>query len=117
MNNIIDLVDLKAGYTDQLILKGIDLQINAGEIVLIIGGSGCGKSTLLKTLVGLLAPSSGQLRLFGQDLLTLDPIDHPPLLQRLGVMFQYGALLNSLNIAENIALPLEIFNIFLTAYR
>jgi phospholipid/cholesterol/gamma-HCH transport system ATP-binding protein len=108
VNTIIDIAGLQAGYQDQLILNGVDLQINAGEIVLIVGGSGCGKSTLLKTLVGLLEPGGGRFRLFDKDLNTLAPDDRKALLQRLGVMFQYGALLNSLKIAENIALPLEM---------
>jgi phospholipid/cholesterol/gamma-HCH transport system ATP-binding protein len=73
----------------------------------VLGGSGCGKSTLLKHCIGLLEPAAGSVRLLGEELLALDGPERERLLSRIGVLFQYGALLGSLTIAENVALPLR----------
>lgn len=74
---------------------------------MLLGGSGCGKSTLLKTIVGLLPPLGGTVRIFGEDMATLDPAERNVLLRRTGMLFQYGALLGSLSIYENLALPVR----------
>ena len=104
----IDIADLCVAYGEKTILDGIDLQIEAGEIAVILGGSGCGKSTLLKAIIGLVTPRSGRIALLGQECASLSPPEREPLLRRIGVMFQYGALLNSLSVGENVALPLEM---------
>ena len=89
-------------------LKGIDAEVGKGEIAVILGGSGCGKSTLLKTITGLIEPREGRVEVLGINTATLDEESQSELAKRLGVMFQYGALLNSLTVGENIALPLEM---------
>jgi phospholipid/cholesterol/gamma-HCH transport system ATP-binding protein len=104
----IEIADLCVAYGEKTILNGIDLQIETGEIAVILGGSGCGKSTLLKAIIGLITPRSGRITLLGQECGSLSPPEREPLLRRIGVMFQYGALLNSLSVGENIALPLEM---------
>ncbi len=96
-----------AGYGDNKILKGVDLTVNRGEIRVILGGSGCGKSTLLKSCVGLLHPWEGKVQLLGKVLNELEGTERTELLTRIGVMFQYGALLGSITIGENVALPLR----------
>ena len=93
---------------ERRVLEGVDLQVGAGGLLCIVGGSGCGKSTLLKTIIGLVEPRAGSVRLFGQPLHELVESEQEKLLQRVGVMFQYGALLNSLTVGENVALPLQM---------
>jgi len=104
----IDIAALCVAYGEKVILNGVDLQVEVGEIAVILGGSGCGKSSLLKAIIGLVTPRSGRIALLGQECSSLSPPEREPLLRRIGVMFQYGALLNSLSVGENIALPLEM---------
>jgi phospholipid/cholesterol/gamma-HCH transport system ATP-binding protein len=73
----------------------------------VLGGSGCGKSTLLKHCIGLVRPAGGTVRLLGADLDALEGSERTALLTRIGVLFQNGALLGSLTIGENVALPLR----------
>ena len=108
MKRVIDIADLQVAYGDTLVLDGVDLRVDQGEIAVVLGGSGCGKSTLLKAAVGLVPPRSGHITLLDRNLLDLSEGEEHALLQRIGVMFQYGALLNSLSVGENIALPLEM---------
>ena len=98
---------VKAGYGEKLILKGVDLTVQRGEVRVILGGSGCGKSTLLKACIGLLTPREGTVEILGQDLHQLDGQKRTDLLTRIGVLFQYGALLGSISIGRNVALPLK----------
>ena len=95
------------GYGDTAILKGVDLTVKRGEVRIILGGSGCGKSTLLKACIGLLQPWEGDVQLLGKTLNELEGEARTDLLTRIGVMFQYGALLGSITIGENVALPLR----------
>ena len=104
---IVECRSLSVGYGDHAVLEGIDLTIEAGEIVALLGGSGCGKSTLLRCFTGLLPPLAGEVRILGEDLYTL-PIEKRNLvLSRTGTAFQQDALFGSMTIGENIALPLH----------
>ncbi len=105
MKPAIDVADLKVSYGEQTILDGITMQVAPGEVAIVLGGSGCGKSTLLKTIIGLVEPVAGKVSLFGEAREEEGP---PPALKRVGVMFQYGALFNSITVGENVALPLEM---------
>ncbi|MBT3346383.1 MAG: ATP-binding cassette domain-containing protein [Gemmatimonadetes bacterium] len=109
---VVEVRELCVSYgTDEderRVLEGVDLHVEAGGLLCIVGGSGCGKSTLLKTIVGLVEPRSGTVRVLGQPLHELVEAEQAKLLQRVGVMFQYGALLNSLSVGENVALPLQM---------
>ncbi|HEX4872006.1 MAG TPA: ATP-binding cassette domain-containing protein [Nevskiaceae bacterium] len=98
---------LHADYGGTPVLRGVDLSVAAGEILVIMGGSGSGKSTLLRHLLGLLQPRSGRVRLLGQDLARARERDWRRLRPRLGVAFQSGALLSSLSVGENVLLPLR----------
>ena len=104
----IDIERLRVAYGDHLVLRDVSLRVEQGEIAVVVGGSGCGKSTLLKAAIGLVEPSSGAVRLLGSELGSLEESRQEALKKRIGVMFQYGALLNSLTVGENVALPLEM---------
>ncbi|MCY3763205.1 MAG: ATP-binding cassette domain-containing protein [Gemmatimonadetes bacterium] len=104
----IDIARLRVAYGDFLVLSDVSLRVEQGEVAVVVGGSGCGKSTLLKAAIGLVEPSSGEVRLLGSELRSLEESRQDALRKRIGVMFQYGALLNSLTIGENVALPLEM---------
>jgi phospholipid/cholesterol/gamma-HCH transport system ATP-binding protein len=89
------------------VLTGLDLRVEAGEIVVLLGPSGCGKSTLLRTLIGLLPPLAGEVRLFGEPVHELTGDGRRRLLQRTGTLFQHDALFGSMSIADNVELPLR----------
>ena len=100
--------ELGVSYGNTTVLRGITLRVELGAIAVIVGPSGCGKSTLLKTAIGLKEASTGTIRVLGTDLCSVEEEDQNTIKKRIGVMFQYGALLNSLPVGENVALPLEM---------
>jgi phospholipid/cholesterol/gamma-HCH transport system ATP-binding protein len=103
---IISTSDLRAGYGAREVLHGLTFEVQRGETVVVIGGSGSGKSTLLRTLVGLEKPSSGQVRIKGVDLTQAGVRELDTIRKRIGLAFQGGALIGSLSVGSNIALPL-----------
>ena len=103
---LLQCVDVSVGY-DKPVLQQLNLEIDRGEIVALLGGSGCGKSTLLRTVCGLVPPLGGEVRLFGESLYDLEPEARTHLLRRIGVAFQQDALFSSMTIEENVALPLR----------
>lgn len=84
---------------------GLDLDVRRGEILAIVGGSGTGKSVLLRTILGLKAPDGGTVEVLGKRLADLDPDARAPVLKRMGVLFQDGALFSAMTAAQNIRLP------------
>lgn len=104
---VIRVSGLKKSYGDNLVLAGIDLDIRAGETLIILGASGSGKSTLLRCLIGLERPDEGQVRIAGTDIFSAHPRDLARLRESMGVAFQRGALFTSMTVGENIDLPLE----------
>src|SRR5690554_5284152 len=86
--------------------EDLDLDLYPGEILGVVGGSGTGKSVLLRSIVGLIIFSAGHITVFGQDLTELSAPERSLYEQRFGVLFQGGALFTSLNLEQNIALPL-----------
>ncbi|MGA1391638.1 MAG: ABC transporter ATP-binding protein, partial [Phycisphaerales bacterium] len=99
--------DLVKAFGAQTVLSGVNLEVKPGETLVIMGGSGCGKSTLLRLLIGSLQPTSGRIALFGEDLSTLDEDGLDAVRRKFGILFQSGALFQSMTLAENVALPLE----------
>jgi phospholipid/cholesterol/gamma-HCH transport system ATP-binding protein len=102
---IVEVRDLTAGYGDKVIVRNVSFDVRKGEILALIGGSGCGKSTVIRTLVGLLKPFSGEVRVFGMDPSTMEEEERIPFLRHIGMLFQNGALLGSLTVGDNVALP------------
>nr|WP_255494646.1 ABC transporter ATP-binding protein [Luteibacter sp. Sphag1AF] len=93
-------------FGTQLVHDHLNLDVYRGEILGVVGGSGTGKSVLLRTIIGLVRPESGSVRVFGEDLLALPAERRSMVERRFGVLFQSGALFSSLTVAENVALPL-----------
>jgi phospholipid/cholesterol/gamma-HCH transport system ATP-binding protein len=89
------------------VLRGVNLEISPGEVVALIGGSGCGKSVLLKHIAGLMKPDRGRIILDGKDLVTLRERELKALRDRMGFLFQGGALFDSMTVLENITFPLK----------
>ena len=105
--NVIEIENLVTHYGEREILKGVDLDIRAGEIRVIMGGSGSGKTTLMRNLLGLNRPTSGSIRILGKDITRIGTRELYALRRKMGVAFQGGALLGSMSVAENIELPLR----------
>ena len=97
---------LRVNYGSREVLHGIDLEVTRGETVVILGGSGSGKSTLLRTLVGLEKPSGGEVLVKGTDLARATDRELDAIRKKIGLSFQGGALIGSMTVGENIALPL-----------
>ena len=104
---IIQVRDLVARYGEDTILDGISFDVYRGEILVIVGGSGCGKSTLLKHMIGLNQPFSGKVIIDGDDITTCDETYFQKILRKIGVLYQSSALLGSMTLAENVALPIQ----------
>lgn len=104
---VIAVRELSAEYDGRPILDRVSFDVYRGEVFVILGGSGCGKSTLLKHLIGLSTPAGGAIALLGGDLVRAAGPARLALLRRIGVMYQSGALFGSLNLRENVRLPLE----------
>ncbi|GAA4408808.1 ABC transporter ATP-binding protein [Advenella faeciporci] len=103
---VIEVRDLVNSFGTHVVHKDLDLDVYQGEIMGVVGGSGTGKSVLLRSIVGLLRPFSGSVRVFGQNLPQLSDRDRSRLEKKFGVLFQRGALYSSLTVLENVAFPL-----------
>ncbi|MEI6024053.1 MAG: ABC transporter ATP-binding protein [Phycisphaerales bacterium] len=107
MGNVIEIRNLVRRFGTQTVLDGINLDIAEGETMVIMGGSGCGKSTLLRHLIGSLQPSEGSIKILGEEIATVSEAGLDAVRKKFGILFQSGALFNSMSIADNIALPLR----------
>lgn len=107
MSALIEIRNLIAQYNDEVVLDDISIDIYPNEITVILGRSGCGKTTLLKNIIRLYEPTAGAVKIMGQDIIQMDEAEFNGMLRQIGVLFQNGALLNSLTVAENVAIPLE----------
>ena len=103
---MIEIIDLHKSFAGKQVLKGINLKIEEGETLAIIGRSGCGKSVLLKHIVALLFPDKGDVKIEGQSIWDLDEKSLYKIRTRFGFLFQGAALFDSMTVEENISLPL-----------
>ncbi len=106
-NPVISVENLVAKYGEKTILDGITVDIMPNEVTVILGGSGCGKTTLLKNILRLFEPHSGSVKFWGNEVLGLEEIEFGKILKQIGMLFQNGALLNSISVFENVSVPLE----------
>jgi phospholipid/cholesterol/gamma-HCH transport system ATP-binding protein len=101
---------LTMGFGSSVLIRELTFTIKRGDIFIIMGGSGSGKSTLLRCLLGLKEPAAGEIR-YGGDLFTsAEPERREQMLRRFGVLYQDGALFTSMNLVENVSLPLEMYS-------
>lgn len=100
--SIIKVENLYTKYNDVIIHNGISFDVKKGEIFGILGGSGSGKSTLLKNMLFLEKPTSGLITFFGENIWSLAEDKRGKILDRCGVMFQFGALFSSMNVLDNV---------------
>jgi len=103
---IIEVTDLVRKFGDRTVLDNISFDVHRGETLVIMGGSGCGKSTLLRHMIGSMKPTSGSVKLFGEDITNMTERELERVRLRFGMLFQSGALLASQTVGENVALPL-----------
>jgi phospholipid/cholesterol/gamma-HCH transport system ATP-binding protein len=103
---IIKLIDVKKQFGSKWVSRGVTLDIPRGKMTVVIGRSGEGKSVLLKQMIGLLKPTSGQVIIEGTDITALDEHELDPYYQKFGYVFQFAALLDSLNVIENVGITL-----------
>jgi phospholipid/cholesterol/gamma-HCH transport system ATP-binding protein len=104
---IIVVEDLVVKYGDRTVLDGVSFEVRQGEVFVILGGSGSGKTTLLRNLVGLMRPASGRILIKGEDFTAMSEDERIELRKKMGMSFQGSALLQSLSLADNVALPLR----------
>ena len=104
---IISIRDLVVEYDGRRVLDGLNLDIEPGETMVLLGGSGSGKSTLLRQIIGLERPKSGSVIVKGVDITRCSPVELKKIRHSIGVAFQSAALFNSLSVADNVALPLR----------
>ena len=104
---VLQVQNLVVRYGAHTVLDGVDMTVREGEIRVILGGSGSGKSTLLKGILGLTDVADGQVTMLGAAMLGVGEQQRAQLMQRIGVLFQNGALFGSLTVGENVALPLR----------
>jgi len=99
--------DLVTHYGTRQILNGVSVDVERGEIMVIMGGSGSGKSTLLRHMLGLERPTSGSIEILGREITTMSELDLYELSKKIGVAFQGGALFSSMTVGDNVMLPLQ----------
>ena len=104
---MIELRNVVVAYESRVILDSINLTIDDGETLVILGGSGSGKSTLLRLLIGLQRPTSGQIIVDGTDITTLSEDEFNTVRRKMGMVFQYSALFDSMSVGENVAFGLR----------
>lgn len=104
---VIELCDVKKRFGRQLVLRGVNLTVNKGRTLVIVGASGQGKSVIIKHMLGLVSPDRGTVKVFGRDLGKLKRRELDEIRSNFGVLFQNAALFDSLNVYDNVALPLR----------
>ena len=106
-DNFLKMRGIKKSFGDQVVLRGVDLDVRRGEVLVLLGGSGGGKSVLMKHMVGLLQPDEGTVTLEGKVISDLSERELSWARKKISIMFQGGALFDSMTVAENIAFPIQ----------
>ena len=106
-SNLIEVRNLRQTIGTQEILRGVDLDVPRGETVVLLGQSGGGKSVFLRHLIGLMRPLSGSIKIEGEEIAHLDERQLEPVRRKIGMLFQDGALFDSMTVFENVAFPLR----------
>jgi len=106
-DDVIVAEDVVKIYDGRRVLDGVNFRVKRGEILVIMGGSGCGKSTLLRQLIGLQQPEQGRIWIDGSEITRLTEEEFINVRRRFGVLFQSGALFNSMTVGDNVALPIR----------
>ncbi|PIV39565.1 MAG: ABC transporter ATP-binding protein [Candidatus Omnitrophica bacterium CG02_land_8_20_14_3_00__42_8] len=104
---MIEIINLSKSFTSSKVLDNLNLIINSGEVIVIIGRSGCGKSVLLKHIIGLIKPDMGQVILDGNDMTRLEEYELDKLRLSFGMLFQGSALFDSMTVGENVGFTLR----------
>ncbi|MDK9723211.1 MAG: ABC transporter ATP-binding protein [Rhodospirillales bacterium] len=102
----IQLIDVHKRFGKKVVLDGLSLTVGKGESVVVIGGSGTGKSVMLKSVLGLLTPEKGSIKVDGEEVIGLGLSDRERVMKKFGMLFQGGALFDSLKVWENVAFGL-----------
>lgn len=105
--NVIEVRGLRTQFGTHVVHDGLDLDVRRGEVLAVVGGSGSGKSVLLRSIVGLLRPAAGSVRVLGTDLTKVSSEERRATEQRWGVLFQNGALFSSLTVRQNVEAPMR----------
>ena len=103
----VEVRGLVSRFSDHVVHDGLDLVVNKGEVMGVVGGSGAGKTVLLRTLIGLKAPDGGQVKVFGEDVHHVSERRLEAIEERWGVLFQTGALFTNLSVHDNVAAPMH----------
>jgi phospholipid/cholesterol/gamma-HCH transport system ATP-binding protein len=104
---VISLKNVIKSFDGRTVLRGVTFDVLRGQTMVIMGGSGCGKSTLLRMMIGSFKPDTGSIQLWGKEVTELEEPGLNEVRKKFGILFQSGALFNSMTIAENVALPLQ----------
>ncbi len=104
---VVEVANLVRKFGERTVIDNLSFTIQRGETLVIMGGSGCGKSTLLRHIIGVIKPTAGSVKIFGDEITTMNDRQIAEVRRRFGMLFQSGALLASLTVGENVALPLS----------
>lgn len=103
----VELIDVTKSFGDKQVLKGVNLAIYPKRTTVLIGGSGSGKSVIIKHIMGLLKPNSGQVKVFGKDIVPMNDLELNDVRTHFGLLFQHAALLDWLSVFDNVAFPIR----------
>ncbi len=104
---VIEVKGVRTVFGDHVVHDGVDLTVNKGEIIGLVGGSGSGKSVLLNEILNLMQPTDGEIKVLGHNIQTIHPEERQEIEERWGVLFQNGALFSQLSVLENVKVPMR----------